>query len=511
MTPESKLARPSPDRTAELLFWYARKPSRYQTEGRRRDAPRLDPEVILRLALGRPVKFADATWNVPSKVDALQQASKAYVRHMFFRPDPTPYQVLGLDPGAPPEAIKETFRLLMQLVHPDRQGEKRRWPDACAAQANWAYSTLRDQATRRTFEAEAEARAALARAISRAAVAAEASQMPMVVWPKQSGKGERAFAEQVMPEWLTAGVGGYVRHHPAATAFGVLITVAALIIGASLWEGGDGLLIRVARDAPAPPTSTVATPVSASDGSVAPTVRSSDPAPSGVVNPADDGPIVLASTAPGIAMGRPSADSATARSPGAPNGRGSAPSRSPVSTASATESAPVPRTAPPVGSGSTTTQVVAKVETAPAPEPPAFSVAIGAPPVAVSVVAPVPPANAEVEVLFANFVDAYERGRLDAFAALFDEDADTNMRRGRAAIRGEYDELFRLSQWRRMQLTRITWRPVGDRTVAKGEITVKVGWRDGREVEQRVNVDMELVRRDGRVVIARLSHQPKNP
>jgi hypothetical protein len=106
-----------------------------------------------------------------------------------------------------------------------------------------------------------------------------------------------------------------------------------------------------------------------------------------------------------------------------------------------------------VGSGSTTTQIVAKVDTAPAPESPAFSVAIGAPPVAVSVVAPVPPANAEVEVLFANFVDAYESGRLDAFAALFDEDADTNMRRGRAAIRGEYDELFRLSQWRRMQLT----------------------------------------------------------
>lgn len=136
-----------------------------------------------------------------------------------------------------------------------------------------------------------------------------------------------------------------------------------------------------------------------------------------------------------------------------------------------------------------------------------LSAAIGAPPVA----APLPPANAEIEALFATFVDAYERGRLDAFAALFDDDADTNLRRGRAAIRGEYDELFRLSQWRRMQLTRISWRPVGDRAVAKGEITVKIGWRDGREVEQRVNVDMELVRRDGRVVIARLSHQPKNP
>jgi hypothetical protein len=121
-----------------------------------------------------------------------------------------------------------------------------------------------------------------------------------------------------------------------------------------------------------------------------------------------------------------------------------------------------------------------------------------------------PPASTEIETLFATFVETYERGRIDAFAALFDDDADTNLRHGRAAIRGEYDEIFRLSQWRKMQLTRVNWKRVGDRAVAKGEITVRIGWRDGREVEQRLALDMELVRRDGRVVIARLSQQPKN-
>src|SRR5262245_32012531 len=199
--------RPSADRTAELLFWYARSPSRYQAEGRRRDAPRLDAEVILKLALGRPVKFAYASWNEPAKVDALGQAARTYVRHLFFRPDATPYQVLGLEPGATPDAIKECFRLLMQLVHPDRQGEKKRWPDACAAQANWAYSMLRDQVTRRTFEQEAEARAALQRAINRAAMAAEASQMPMVIWPNKSARDKGRIPRQLLPEWLTAGVG----------------------------------------------------------------------------------------------------------------------------------------------------------------------------------------------------------------------------------------------------------------------------------------------------------------
>ena len=126
--------------------------------------------------------------------------------------------------------------------------------------------------------------------------------------------------------------------------------------------------------------------------------------------------------------------------------------------------------------------------------------------------APSPPlASAEIEALFAAFVDSYERGRLDAFTALFDDDADTNLRRGRPAIRDEYAELFRLSQWRRMQLTRVNWRRDGDRAIANGEITVKIGWRDGREVEQRLNLDMELMRRDGRVVIARMTHQPRKP
>jgi hypothetical protein len=120
-----------------------------------------------------------------------------------------------------------------------------------------------------------------------------------------------------------------------------------------------------------------------------------------------------------------------------------------------------------------------------------------------------PPANAEIEALFAAFVSAYEGGRLDAFVALFDEDAETNLRRGRAVIRGDYDELFRLSQSRRMQLTRVNWRRVGDRALAKGEIAVTVSWRDGREFEQRIAVDMELVRQGGRAVISRLSFQPR--
>jgi len=120
------------------------------------------------------------------------------------------------------------------------------------------------------------------------------------------------------------------------------------------------------------------------------------------------------------------------------------------------------------------------------------------------------PETAEIEALLATFVEAYERGRVDAFAALFDDDAYTNLKRGRAAIRNEYDALFRLSEWRRMQLKQLQWRQAGDKAIAKGEIAVKIGWRDGRQVEERLNVNMELVRQDGHIVIAKLFHQPRN-
>ena len=120
------------------------------------------------------------------------------------------------------------------------------------------------------------------------------------------------------------------------------------------------------------------------------------------------------------------------------------------------------------------------------------------------------PTAAEVETLIAAFISHYEGGRLDAFASLFDVDARTNEFSGRAAIRSDYGELFQRSSVRRISLRQLRWRPVGERTQANGEIAVKIVWRDGREVEQRIALEMELMRRGGRTVIARLSQLVRN-
>ena len=144
----------SADVTAELLLWYYEEPGRYRAEGRRRDAPVLDSTVVLKLALGRHVDLAKPALGSPETLSTLRAAAGLYVRFLFFRPDATPYQMLGLAPGASAEAIKESFRLLMHLVHPDRQDERAVWPESYAALANRAYGILRNQDSRVQLERE---------------------------------------------------------------------------------------------------------------------------------------------------------------------------------------------------------------------------------------------------------------------------------------------------------------------------------------------------------------------
>ena len=138
--PESMLDRPSADRTAELLFWYA-EAFALSRRGHRRDAPRLD-RGILKLALGRPVQFAHATWDDPAKDIA---ASRLRVRSAtVLSPGPDPLSGAGAEPGAPLERSRNPSAA--DAARPSGSPKReQRWPDACAAQANWAYSVLRDQ------------------------------------------------------------------------------------------------------------------------------------------------------------------------------------------------------------------------------------------------------------------------------------------------------------------------------------------------------------------------------
>ena len=249
--------RPPADRTARLLLRYYREPSRFRTEALQPDAPRLDGGVVLKLALGHRVEFAEAALNRLS-VSVLRDAAASYVRRMNFRADATPYQTLGLAPDALPETIKENFRLLMQLVHPDRQDALARWPESCAAQANRAHGILKNEESRAKFDREEaeRVRAATAQAARAGTMTAPGAGR----WGESGFTAGRSPERALLPEWLTGAVGGFVRAHPALVGFSVLIGGAVLVIGATVRDGESGSLTREERLARAPDRALVPAP-----------------------------------------------------------------------------------------------------------------------------------------------------------------------------------------------------------------------------------------------------------
>jgi DnaJ-domain-containing protein 1 len=185
-------ARPTADLTADILLRCRREPSRYRNEMQRDDAPAVNPDVVVRLALGSPVRFVDPELSRPRIASELKEAAAQFVQQVFFRPDATPYQVLGVGPDASQETIKETYRLLMQLVHPDRQGDAAPWPETFAARVNRAYGTLRDPELRAAYQREAEARAGRAAPSRRAEAPPAAGPIPAGAWRRRRGAARPA-------------------------------------------------------------------------------------------------------------------------------------------------------------------------------------------------------------------------------------------------------------------------------------------------------------------------------
>ena len=72
--------KPSADRTAELLLWFHRDPSRYLAGGGRHETPHLDSEIVLKLALGRRVDFGDPALNDPRMTTSLKRAAEEMER-----------------------------------------------------------------------------------------------------------------------------------------------------------------------------------------------------------------------------------------------------------------------------------------------------------------------------------------------------------------------------------------------------------------------------------------------
>lgn len=102
---------------------------------------------LLRVANGddEPLRLAIRETGVSQ--EELKEAAINFFEQISFGPGDDPYRLLGLNPWAPPEEIKEHYRLLIRLFHPDRGIARHRAGEDYAARINQSYTAIRKQSS----------------------------------------------------------------------------------------------------------------------------------------------------------------------------------------------------------------------------------------------------------------------------------------------------------------------------------------------------------------------------
>src|SRR5690348_15481883 len=109
----------------QLLAFY-REPARFRPHYIHGDEPLPEGHVVLKFALGR---FSPGWHRDLAHDDQAQliEAARAFVRQVCLWERATHYQLLCLPRTAGRDEVRENYRLLMALLHPDRQ-DAGAWP-----------------------------------------------------------------------------------------------------------------------------------------------------------------------------------------------------------------------------------------------------------------------------------------------------------------------------------------------------------------------------------------------
>ena len=427
--------------------------------------------ILLKLAGGSE---PDPVHAALARADELKAAALFFIEQALFHHDAGHYRVLGLEPGAPIEQIKEHHRLLMRVFHPDRENRADDWKDALATRINLAYTSLRDPDARRRYDATLKQAA-------RPGTAAATARKPAVHHPKPMSPRLRTgglppFLLRYLPQWVLAGsalvacavVGAVYLSNPRARddLAGEAMGLAASLpqhAGASAPAGHPdeaevGTAVRPAKSAPlAEPAAPAAVPVIAA---METPVRATRP-----VHPAMH-----------LALN----DSPVQRAPATPPQPAAVPAAPPQPAA-----APAPK-------------LTAGTETAPAATLPAPGVAA----------APARPALPDPNVMLAQFMSSYEHGDTQAFMALFD-DLAIGKAGGKRQIRREQEALFQSTELRHIEIDDMAWSQDGDWLRGKGHYRTTLMKKGELRLQTESGiVRIELIRRGDRALIMGLDYQP---
>ena len=126
----------------QTLRDYQESPGRYSIARREPGVLYEHAHAVLLVAAGRYKWAQRAHAPDPADFHHLQQAARFFVRQVFLRQGADHYTLLGVDAGADASTIREHYRLLIRLTHPDFASAADAWPPDTAARVNLAYDAL---------------------------------------------------------------------------------------------------------------------------------------------------------------------------------------------------------------------------------------------------------------------------------------------------------------------------------------------------------------------------------
>jgi curved DNA-binding protein CbpA len=498
----------SPSRLAELM----------------RGSAALPPSVgvLLRLAGGTPPHEIDPELASLASIDELRGAALFFIEQVLFQRDADHYRLMGLPRSAAPEQIKEHHRLLMRLFHPDRGSLDDERKEQFATRTNLAYNTLRDADLRARYDETLR---------SPSPARMQAAQRAPVMTRRYVQQPESFFSAKVyprlmrhLPQWVLAGtalismavVGAVYLFNPpvplssqqsdpvaerAENPVEPATAPTALAAGAN---PPDGMAAQFERriadarrrvaDAPAPPPDTSATvlPVRRAAKEVSKAALGQPkPVAAPLPQPVQAAPVVVAKATQARRVDAVPAVTEQKLPVSAVEKLVVAPAVNPVVVPKPVQEAS--RQAGPPSVPQPTTE----------PARPAVAAAVSAsPPAEEPPAIPARPALPDPNTLMARFLDAYERGDMQACMAMLDEGMPA-----KPELRREYDTLFRGTDLRHIKLTGMSWSREGESIRGEGQYRSTM-MRKGETVlkNQSGQVRVELVRRGGTAMINELRY-----
>lgn len=450
-----------------LAVEFFREPSRFPDllHGRRR----LPPGVTALLQMAAANRSHQARGDVAGEV---QQAARFFIEHVLMAHNASHYRVLGVDPVAPPEEIKEHHRLLMRLFHPDRQSAVDERSDAIATRINQAYTVLRYPDTRATYDLSLAEK----RDVKAAGPGYVSHTQPVAV-------DSPGFLMRMPP---------FVMRHLPQFALGSVALVAALgvtlvyvnRVPTDAIGAGESKLAR-ALESEVPPATPPALPPAI-------TRALAEPLPVAPPPPTEARPVETA-----VLVAESSGEREPAAMPAA------------VKVAVA-KPAPQLMVAPVQTSKHTSPAPVSEESQTPAPVPAANLATVAVNLATAPEFRPATLHRDQLNSLVASLAEQYQRGDLENLLALFD--ASAHMERGdKKQIRAEYGELFRNSENRALYIWDVTWS--GDGKVTRGEGSFQTSvLRKGDRSPRIYNgaMTIEVIQRNGRPLIVGLYHKADN-